>query len=269
MNEAFVYVWCNLNNGKVYVGYHKGKQDDGYISSSHNIDFWEDFNDPDTIWDRVIIYTGLAADCLKFEQKLLKEVDLKGGEYYNNARGAEIIFTDSVLNKMSNSGKLRWQNMSDDDKLIRNKKLSKSKTGIPRSTEVKKKLSDILIGKSLIDRFGAIRAAEIGQKIRNANLGVPKHTEDYKLYLSYLMKGNDYGKYQSKLTRENKRKRFIENNPGKNKSEETKRKISNSKKGKPSKTKGIPRRKVKCPYCSKMGGEGLMHRWHFSNCKKK
>lgn len=31
--------------------------------------------------------------------------------------------------------------------------------------------------------------------------------------------------------------------------------------------KGIPRKKLTCPFCSKVGGEGNMHRWHFAKCK--
>jgi hypothetical protein len=43
-NDAFVYQWVNLTNGKIYIGYHKGDVDDGYDSSSHNTQFWVDFN---------------------------------------------------------------------------------------------------------------------------------------------------------------------------------------------------------------------------------
>ena len=32
---------------------------------------------------------------------------------------------------------------------------------------------------------------------------------------------------------------------------------------------GIPRPKLKCPHCNKVGGDGNMHRWHFDNCKFK
>ena len=29
----------------------------------------------------------------------------------------------------------------------------------------------------------------------------------------------------------------------------------------------IANKKVKCPYCDKLGSTGLMHRYHFKNCK--
>ena len=31
--------------------------------------------------------------------------------------------------------------------------------------------------------------------------------------------------------------------------------------------KGTPRPKIECPHCGKVGGEGVMKRWHFDNCK--
>ena len=32
--------------------------------------------------------------------------------------------------------------------------------------------------------------------------------------------------------------------------------------------KGKPKNKVECPHCSKIGGTGVMTRWHFDNCKE-
>jgi hypothetical protein len=30
-----------------------------------------------------------------------------------------------------------------------------------------------------------------------------------------------------------------------------------------------PKNKVSCPHCGAVGGEGIMKRWHFDNCKLK
>ncbi len=35
------------------------------------------------------------------------------------------------------------------------------------------------------------------------------------------------------------------------------------------KLKGIPKAKIKCPYCNKTGQASNMYRWHFNNCKQK
>ena len=31
---------------------------------------------------------------------------------------------------------------------------------------------------------------------------------------------------------------------------------------------GVPKEKVKCSHCTKIGGIGIMKRWHFDNCKE-
>lgn len=58
-------------------------------------------------WSREIVFTGDSTSCLIEEQKLLKNINLKSDEYYNNARGANIIFNDKVREKMSESAKKR------------------------------------------------------------------------------------------------------------------------------------------------------------------
>ena len=45
-------------------------------------------------------------------------------------------------------------------------------------------------------------------------------------------------------------------------SEETKRKMSEAK-------MGIPKPKIECPHCGKIGGKPAMIRFHFNNCKEK
>jgi hypothetical protein len=57
-------------------------------------------------------------------------------------------------------------------------------------------------------------------------------------------------------------------------SEETKKKISDSHKGKivTEETKFAmrkPKRKIVCPHCNMLGGSNNMYRWHFNNCKLK
>jgi hypothetical protein len=108
MKNGFVYKWINSTNNKAYIGYHIGDINDGYISSSHNDLFWEDFHNKKMEWIREIIFTGDSKSCLIEEQRILKTINLSNDKYYNNARGAEIIFTDDVRKKMSISGKKRW-----------------------------------------------------------------------------------------------------------------------------------------------------------------
>lgn len=70
-NEAFVYVWTNNQNKKVYVGYHKGTSDDGYVSSGKR--FLQVYNADPTIFSREIIFTGTKYECLEQEYFTIKK----------------------------------------------------------------------------------------------------------------------------------------------------------------------------------------------------
>lgn len=183
-------------------------------------------------------------------------------------------FSEETRNKMKKAAALRDKSCYSNSE--RNKKISIAKTGISPSEKTKEKIrkhhEEHLKGKTYVEIYGEKKAKEIKEKIAQKNTG-KKRTENFKREQSLRFSGKNnpmFGKKQSDKHNENKRKYFLsENNPGKNKTEETKLKISKSKKGKPSKTKGIPRKKITCPYCGKIGGEGLMSRWHFENCNHK
>ena len=94
------------------------------------------------------------------------------------------------------------------------------------------------------------------------------HSDKSKKKMSESQSGKNsiwYGKHH---TEETKLKQSLAAK-GKPKSIEHKEKLSASKKGKTAHNKGIPRLTVSCPHCGKEGGEGIMHRWHFDNCKLK
>ena len=126
-NEAFVYCWTNLDNNKKYIGYHKGDIDDGYICSSSSDMFWSDWESCE--WTRQIIASGSEKECVEFEKKLLFSIDIKSDEWYNNARGGSIVFTEEVRAKMR-------RNFPPEHR----KKLSEAKRGRKISDEHKRKL---------------------------------------------------------------------------------------------------------------------------------
>ena len=64
-----------------------------------------------------------------------------------------------------------------------------------------------------------------------------------------------------KFSEEHKRK-LSDAHKGKPKSEETKRRMSDAK-------KGIKKEVVTCPYCQKTGGKPAMKRFHYEKCKQK
>lgn len=269
--NGFVYVWLNKTNNRKYIGYHVGSVGDGYVSSSHNINFWNDFENDEMEWERTIVFTGDSNTSLEYEQKLLEEIDLSSDEYYNNARGSKIIFTDEVRKKMSISGKKRWEKATKHERELHGKKISELKIGVPRSEETIQKLRDYYNNDNFIGIHHKDVAAEIYEKIAESCTG-KKRGDEFKKEQSLRFSGEKnpmYGKKHTEEFKEDRRKHMLENNPGKNKSEETKKRISEAKKGTPSKTKGIPREVVTCPHCGKTGGVGIMYRWHFNNCKNK
>lgn len=267
--EAFIYKWINLTNGKIYIGYHKGNLNDGYVCSSHNKLFWDDFHNPKMQWKRDILYKGTSAECLLKEQEILRALKFDD-KLYNRAKGANIIFTSDVKQKMSESHKRYWSSLSEKKKIKIKQKISKSKKGIPRSEITKKKLSKFFKGKTLKERFGFEEANKIKEKIRFKQKGQKRPLQSKKMKGRYIGENNPmFGKTHSIEFKEKQRERFLKNNPGKNKTKETIDKIKRNRSGIPSKNKGIKRKQVICPHCHVGGGEGIMERWHFTNCKYK
>lgn len=94
--EAFVYIWKNKITDKEYIGYHKGNEEDGYVSSSKSTFFWQDYHEG--LLERTIVYKGSMNECIALESKLLKDKDSQ--MLYNLNKNGKIIFTEEVLNKM-------------------------------------------------------------------------------------------------------------------------------------------------------------------------
>lgn len=69
--ESFVYKWTNIVSGKIYIGKHKGTEDDGYISSGKV--FLACYYANPHEFKREIIFWGTDYECLKEEGKLIKE----------------------------------------------------------------------------------------------------------------------------------------------------------------------------------------------------
>ena len=69
--EAFVYRLNNLTNGRYYVGYHKGTEEDGYICSSKNYEFWQDLHN--CTFTRDVLNYGSKEECKLYESVLLSE----------------------------------------------------------------------------------------------------------------------------------------------------------------------------------------------------
>ena len=107
--DSFVYRWTNKTLNKIYIGYHKGTEDDGYVCSSASEKFWNDFNNPDYIWERKILHKGPMKECQEVENKMLNELDITSEDVYNQRNNLMFNLDDEVRNKLSEAAKKRNQ----------------------------------------------------------------------------------------------------------------------------------------------------------------
>lgn len=119
-----------------------------------------------------------------------------------------------------------------------------------------------------------------------------QHTEEYKQKMSKLQKGRVFSDETKQRMRKPKSEQGRKNiaearlTTDYRPSEETKKKMSEALKGRPSpmkgrtqseeakakmseQRKGKPKPKVECPHCRKMVAINTAKRWHFDNCKDK
>lgn len=270
-----IYKTINLLTGKLYVG--KDVNDRKYYLGSGTylkraiLKYGKN-----TFKKEIIEYCKTKAELKDKEIFWIKKLNTLIPNGYNITKGGDggIGGPHFKNHKHTEQSKEKMRKAWDYDKNVtpeRNKKISIAKTGIPRSSETKKKLSDLYTGKTFEERFGIEKAKEIKEKLSKLQLGKKKPKQSIAMKGRFIgEKSPMYGKHQSEKFKEQKRIYFLsDKNPGKNKSKETCLKISLAKTGKSTKLKGIPRKKIICPYCNKIGADIIMKRWHFNNCKYK
>lgn len=189
--DSFVYRWTNKTLNKIYIGFHKGVENDGYICSSASEKFWNDFNNPDYVWQREILYKGIMKDCQLIESKLLNELDITSEFVYNQRNNVMFNLDDEVRNKLSGAAKRRNQNSEYIEKLRAATKkqwedpnhrarIKETHTGRVVSNETKEKLRAANLGKTqsadtIAKRVEKLKghkvSVETRQKISKAHLG--------------------------------------------------------------------------------------------------
>lgn len=107
--NSFVYKWTNQTLDKIYIGYHKGTEDDGYVCSSSSTTFWEDFKNPNHVWKRDILFCGGMKECQLMESKLLDEIDITSDSVYNNKNNLMFNITDEVRGRLKAAASKRGQ----------------------------------------------------------------------------------------------------------------------------------------------------------------
>jgi hypothetical protein len=108
--NSFVYRWTNLTLGKIYVGWHKGTEDDGYICSSSSTQFWQDFNNSNYKWQRDILFKGSMPQCQLYESQILDSLDITSDKIYNNKNNIMFNCTEEVRLKLKLAALRRGKN---------------------------------------------------------------------------------------------------------------------------------------------------------------
>ena len=241
----YVYQITNINTNKKYIGCRSSSieplKDLGiiYFSSSSDKEFKKDQreNNKNYIYEILSIF-NIRLDAILYESELHKKFNVDVNDlFYNKAKQNQngIDFTGrnhtfESRNKIGNASKSRIRTIES------NKKLSKSRKGIKFTEDHKKKLSEAKLGKK--NQWYGKSGPMYGKK----------HSIDSINKMSESKTGEKNIKYWK----------------GKQRTEDTKLKISNSKKG-----ISLKQKIIKCPYCEKSGGNATMPRWHFNNCKFK
>jgi shikimate kinase len=177
--NCFVYCWTDKESDKLYVGFHKGSVDDGYICSSKHVKAQYKIRPQD--FSRQIIAIGSYDDCRKFESLLIRKMLDEGIACYNlNVNGA-VVYTQEVRQKISaaNKGKKlsaehlaalrRWSAESRQPTSQETKeKIRQSKLGVKRapfSEEWKRKIAEASSKWKRPPEFGqAVTARQTGSK---------------------------------------------------------------------------------------------------------
>jgi hypothetical protein len=108
MKEAFVYSWRNILTNMLYVGWHKGSIDDGYVCSSKKM--LEEYKKDPSMFERFIIAHGSCDQMVMLETTILKSVDARNNPSYYNQQNGDGKFTckhvtDATKAKISASKK--------------------------------------------------------------------------------------------------------------------------------------------------------------------
>jgi len=97
MNDSFVYSWSDHKTSKVYVGVHKGSDDDGYICSSKYM--LKEYKERPQDFTRQIIAKGVWKDCITFEKKINEQL-IKSIDTTYNRHAFPAIVNDAETRKI-------------------------------------------------------------------------------------------------------------------------------------------------------------------------
>ena len=153
---AFVYSWRNLTDGRLYIGWHKGDENDGYICSSKRL--LEEYREDTSNFVRYIIARGTSKDMAVLETKILQSLNVKDDPMFYNQHNGNGLYH---LKRQSAAAK---------------RKIGNAHRGIVLSSATRKKISSALLGRKMTDE----------QKLKRRGW---KHTAEARKEMSIYRKG--------------------------------------------------------------------------------
>lgn len=236
--KKYHYIYKTTNNlsGRYYYGMHSTDNlDDGYLGSGSQLRRAINKHGKENFTIEIIKFCKDRDELKSKEKELVTIQEIAKKECMNLRVGGGGMdykppISDETRKKMSEAQKKRPINWDAIEKA------TQKWTGSHHTEESKKKISESNIGKT--------------------------HTDEMKQHFSHVM----YERWKDP----NERAKFIasakkrlSNRRGVSLSDETKNKISQSKKGK----KITPQKRITCPHCGKDGATSQMKRYHLDNCK--
>lgn len=98
--EGYLYRFTNLDDGRVYVGIHKGYIGDGYWHSSTDTEFNQIFSDSSSNLKFEILEYGSYAEMTVSERKILKDNDARNNPNFINKSNGSAKFVQPDVDSM-------------------------------------------------------------------------------------------------------------------------------------------------------------------------
>lgn len=236
--KKYHYLYKTTNNlsGRYYYGMHSTNDlNDGYLGSGTQLRRAIKKHGKENFTIEIIEFFKDRELLKKKESELVTLQEISKKECMNLRVGGGMDYkppvSDETRKKMSEAQKKRPINW------VALKKATQKWTGSHHTEESKKKISESNIGKTHTDEMKD-HFSEVSKKLWQ--------NDEYKDKVRKAMKAANNS-----------------NRKGVTLSDETKNKISQSKKDK----KITPQIRITCPNCNKTGGASMMKRYHFDNCK--
>jgi hypothetical protein len=184
--EAFVYCWIDHLTGKLYVGVHKGSEDDGYVCSSKIVK--EEYAARPEDFSRQIIAHGKWVEMIQLETMILKNMDAANDPAMYNLHNGDGKF----YSRVGRSSPMKGKSFSEEHK----RKIGEGNKGKSRnkgkvlSEETRKKISEAKKGKPPTrGNLGKRHSEETKRKWSEKRKGVIL-TEEHKRKISEANKGH-------------------------------------------------------------------------------